>query len=279
MANDTLKAIATKYNVAEDQISAILSALNIKTEKPSEIQIIGFEKVCNLMKGGTPLEKAAQAVADEAKAKATTKDNSVPAPKVTIAEREAQLKEVAVRHAIAHDRIPEILGAMNLKLETLTDAQIEVFGDVCQMLHSGMALEMASQAAVNNAKAKASAKDNPETAQAVAGAKQVPSKSTAITSTKERSMPGLVVQSTPMNEEQRKGIDAMVSGLAPHAVPNLIEIAAQEAIAINSYAEDYTRAALVDAVVNSPKMNTSAEDAIKRFNELKAERAAKRNEN
>jgi hypothetical protein len=278
MANDTLKAIAKKHEVAEDQISAILSALNIKTEKPSEIQIIGFEKVCKLMKGGTPLEKAAQAVADEAKFKATAKDNSVHAPKMTVAEREAQLKEVAVRCAIPDERIPEILAEMKLKLETLSDPQIDLFGKVCAMVQTGMDLTLAAQAVLDEAKAKATAKDNPEAAQAVAGGDMLPSKSTAITPTSKRSMPGLVVQSTPMNEEQRKGIDAMVSGLAPHAVPNLIEVAAQEAIAINSYAEDYTRAALVDAVVNSPKMNTSAEDAIKRFNELKAERAAKRNE-
>jgi hypothetical protein len=75
MANDELKAIATKYEVAVDQISAILSALSIKTENPNEVQLKGFERVCELMKGGTPLEKAAQVVADDAKAKTT-----VPVP-------------------------------------------------------------------------------------------------------------------------------------------------------------------------------------------------------
>jgi hypothetical protein len=158
MTNEALKAIAANHNLGEDQISVILNALSIKTENPNKVQLNGFERVCDLMKGGTPLEEAAQVVTTEAKTKTTVKDDHKAAQTVTVAEREAQLQEIAVRHAIAHERIPEILGAMKLKLETLTDSQITVFGDVCQMLNSGMGLDMASQSAANNAKAEAKAK-------------------------------------------------------------------------------------------------------------------------
>ena len=54
--------------------------------------------------------------------------------------REAQLNEVAARHQIAPERIPEILKAMRLKPETLTDAQLAQFIDVCQKVQSGVEL-------------------------------------------------------------------------------------------------------------------------------------------
>jgi hypothetical protein len=208
MANGTLKAIAKKHEVAEDQISAILSALSIKTENPSEIQVIGFEKVCELMKGGMPLEEAAQIVTTEAKAKTTVKDNPKVAQTLTVAERESQLKEIAVRYAIAHERIPEVLGAMKLKLETLTEAQIQLFQDVCQMLQSGMDLAMASQSAASNAKAQAKAKPDarnfPESAQAAVADKHPPDQSTsnleagvALAPRQDSPMHGLANQSIP----------------------------------------------------------------------------------
>jgi hypothetical protein len=115
---------------------------------------------------------------------------------------EAQLQEIALRRAIAHERIPEILAAMKLKPETLTDKQIEVFGEVCQMLQSGMALEIASQAATNNAKAQATAKATPEPAQASAEAKQTPNQSTAIAPAKGKPMPGLAVQAIPNGHDE-----------------------------------------------------------------------------
>ena len=54
--------------------------------------------------------------------------------------REAQLNEVAARHQIEPERIPEILKAMRLKPETLTDAQLAQFIDVCQKVQSGVEL-------------------------------------------------------------------------------------------------------------------------------------------
>jgi hypothetical protein len=156
MANNTLKAIATKYNVAEDQISAILIALNIKTDNPSEIQLKGFERVCELMKGGIPLEKAAQDVADEAKAKATAKDNPVPAPKMTVAEREAQLNEIASRYSMG-DRVQEFMKALALKSDSLTTEQFEQFRQVCEQVQKGMELAMVAQGVLNKPSAKPAA--------------------------------------------------------------------------------------------------------------------------
>jgi hypothetical protein len=73
--------------------------------------------------------------------------------------REQQLKDIALRHSIPEDWIPNILQATKLKLETLTDEQLELFREVCQLQNTGLELGMASQAAINNAKdAKAKAK-------------------------------------------------------------------------------------------------------------------------
>jgi uncharacterized protein YoaH (UPF0181 family) len=158
MTNEALKEIVVKYDIAEDRISAILTALSIKTEKPNDTQLKGFERVCQLMKEGTSLEEAAQIVTAEAKSKATAKDTRQPSQTLTVAESERQLKEIAVRHAIPDERIPEILAAMKLKLERLTDPQIELFRDVCQMLNSGMSLDIASQSVATKAKAELSTK-------------------------------------------------------------------------------------------------------------------------
>lgn len=72
--------------------------------------------------------------------------------------REGQLKEITVRCAIPDERIAEILAEMKLKLETLTDPQIELFGKVCVMVQSGMGLNLAAQAVLGEAKAAKAAK-------------------------------------------------------------------------------------------------------------------------
>jgi hypothetical protein len=51
-----------------------LNILSVKSDNPNETQLTGFQKVCELFKGGTPLEKAAQTVANEAKTKNTAKE-------------------------------------------------------------------------------------------------------------------------------------------------------------------------------------------------------------
>jgi hypothetical protein len=76
--------------------------------------------------------------------------------------REGQLKEITVRCAIPDERIAEILAAMNLKLETLTDPHIERFGKVCAMVQSGMDLTLSAQAVLGEAKAAKTKKPMPE---------------------------------------------------------------------------------------------------------------------
>ena len=75
-----------------------------------------------------------------------------------IPEREQQLKDVALRYCLDVERVPEIVNLLQLKLETLTEAQIEEFRGVCEMIQSGMSVEMAVQSFFNNAKAEAKAK-------------------------------------------------------------------------------------------------------------------------
>ena len=110
------------------------------------------------MKGGASLEAAAKTVTNEAKAKTSKKDNPESGKKVTVAEREQQLKDVALRYCLDVERVPEIVNLLQLKLETLTEAQIEEFRGVCEMIQSGMSVEMAVQSFFNNAKAEAKAK-------------------------------------------------------------------------------------------------------------------------
>jgi hypothetical protein len=283
MASDKLKVIATKYGVAEDQISAILSALSIKTENPNEVQLKGFERVCELIKGGTPLEKAAQTVADDAKAKTTVKDNSGPVQNMAVIECEAQLKEIAARYSMS-DRIPEIITALKLKPESITTEQFEQVRVVCEQVQQGMDLQMVAQGLLDKAKpvpprpypgliqdavAPAELNGQPSEAATLAG---------AIAPTNNGSMPGLLAQITPVvNQEQRANIDQVVDVLAPHATPNIVEIAAQEAARQCEGIEAYTRHSLANKIVSSPKMNVDPNAAVVRFHEIIAENKAKRN--
>ncbi len=66
--------------------------------------------------------------------------------------REGQLTEAVARHQIAPERIPEILSALKLKPETLTDAQLEQFAEVCAKLQSGVDLAAAVPAKATRGK-------------------------------------------------------------------------------------------------------------------------------
>ncbi|NJM77729.1 MAG: hypothetical protein HC852_20540 [Acaryochloridaceae cyanobacterium RU_4_10] len=187
--------------------------------------------------------------------------------------RENQLEEIAFRHAIAHDRMAEILTAMKLKPETLTDEQLTLFDTVCQQLHAGMDFDMAVQSVAPPKQTKgkkASAQALPEFApQSESGS--------AIALTNNGSMPGLLAQITPVvNQEQRANIDQVVDVLAPHATPNIVEIAAQEAARQCEGIEAYTRHSLANKIVSSPKMNVDPNEAVVRFHEIIAENEAKR---
>jgi hypothetical protein len=105
--------------------------------------------------------------------------------------REIQLEEIAVRHAIAHDRIPEILAGMKLNPETMTDEQLTLFKTVCQQLQSGIAFDMAVQSVTlqkQNKGKKTTTQTMPEFA-----SQQEPG--SAIAPTKDKPMPGLVPRS------------------------------------------------------------------------------------
>ena len=153
MKNEALKSIAAAHNVTEDQISFILNALSIKTEALNEVQIKGFERVCELMKGGVPLDEAAQTITAEAKAKTTAKNDPEPSQKMNIAEREKQLQQIANRYLVS-ERIVEILAALRFKPDNLSELQFEQFHKVCEQVQQGMDPAMVAQAVLNEPKAK-----------------------------------------------------------------------------------------------------------------------------
>ena len=104
---------------------------------------------------------------------------------------EAQLEEIAFRHTIAHDRIPEILAGMKLKPETMTDEDLTHFESVCQHLQDGMDFGMAVQSVAPPKKGKKAA------AQALPEFVPKPEPAGAITPTNSGPMPGLAVQTIP----------------------------------------------------------------------------------
>jgi len=75
--HDSFKQIAERYSIPEDQISKILESIKIKSSvKPSDEQLRGFEKVCQMIQSGTELELAVQSIHEEAKnSKKTQKPN------------------------------------------------------------------------------------------------------------------------------------------------------------------------------------------------------------
>lgn len=68
--NDNLKEIAQKYEVSEEQISEILTGMNVKKlDNPGKRQLEGLEQVCGLLKEGKSQDEAIAIVTDEAKSK------------------------------------------------------------------------------------------------------------------------------------------------------------------------------------------------------------------
>ena len=63
-----------------------------------------------------------------------------------------QLKEIALRHEVADERIPDILKVMKLKVESLAEPQFELFRQVCQAMQSGMEMTLAAQMTLDKAK-------------------------------------------------------------------------------------------------------------------------------
>lgn len=127
-------------------------------------------------------------------------------------QNEHQLNEIALRHGIAAERIPEILAAMKLKIEALTEAQFELFREVCQSLQSGVELPLAAQTSLDKAKV-AKGKKLPEFA----------SQQSAIALTNGRNGSAIAEASAPGNGDTF-GLDI----LPDTAVKDLRELASDE---------------------------------------------------
>ena len=91
---------------------------------------------------------------------------------------EHQLKEIALRHEVADERIPDILKAMKLKVESLAEPQFELFRQVCQAMQSGMEMTLAAQMTLDKAKEAKTQKPT-----ATSAAKSEPAPATAIATT------------------------------------------------------------------------------------------------
>lgn len=74
-----LKEIAARHAINnEKRIEEILVAMPVpNTDKPTEEQVRGFEKVCSLIQGGKQINEAINAVCEEAKNEKTHKDTQV----------------------------------------------------------------------------------------------------------------------------------------------------------------------------------------------------------
>jgi hypothetical protein len=128
MDNDKLKAIATKYEVPENQIQIILNILSVKAENPSETQLKGFEKVCELIKSGTPLERAAQAVATEAKAKSTPKTTESKLDKEKENNHSSKSNSLTVRDETSSVTLPNGIQSLDedVKISSLLREEVDI---------------------------------------------------------------------------------------------------------------------------------------------------------
>lgn len=66
--HNSFKEIAKRCSIPEDQISTILESIKIKSSaKPSDEQLKGFEKVCQMIQSGMELDMAVQSIHEEVK--------------------------------------------------------------------------------------------------------------------------------------------------------------------------------------------------------------------
>ncbi|NJM76254.1 MAG: hypothetical protein HC852_11255 [Acaryochloridaceae cyanobacterium RU_4_10] len=191
--------------------------------------------------------------------------------------REAQLQEIAFRHTISSDRIPEILTAMKLKPETLRDDDLTHFESVCQQIHAGIDFDMAIQSVAPSKQTKAKAakaKPMPEFAPPQDGEE----KSGAIAKA-DRPVTELVVQDVEfVNQNAREQIDAVVKAVGPLVATDYVEVVTEEAIAIDQGIRHYARHALYRSIAENPRAQGTPEDAVELFKQKQAERAARRND-
>ncbi len=83
--NKKFLEIATKYEVAEENVRAILQGMKIKSTRktPDDEQLEGFESICLLLKEGANVEAAISVVVEEAKKKSESEVKEVnPEPEI-----------------------------------------------------------------------------------------------------------------------------------------------------------------------------------------------------
>jgi hypothetical protein len=166
--------IANRINQPTEKIDAILkdAGLPVDVEHYSPEQIESLEAIAKMV---------------ETKQAKNFKDAGGLHRKI---QNEAQLKEIADRYSMG-DRIPELISALKLKPESVTDEQFEQFREVCEQVQRGMDLGMVANAQLEKGKTAKAKPTMPEFA-----SQQEPG--SAIAPTKDKPMPGLAVQSSEM---------------------------------------------------------------------------------
>ena len=187
--------------------------------------------------------------------------------------REAQLNEVAARHQIAPERIPEILKAMRLKPETLTDAQLAQFIDVCQKVQSGVELADAVPKPNGGRTKKASAPEGtPESgseseSQADNGA--TPDSAMALTSVN-------TLINLDVSEEDQATLRDVAEALGNDAVGDISEKMADIAHSVAVDIEVVARQLIMEAIFGKKSaIKPDPERALARLRQLKAQRGQK----
>jgi uncharacterized coiled-coil DUF342 family protein len=174
-------------------------------------------------------------------------------------QREAQLNDLAARHQIAPDRIPEILKAMKLKPETLTDTQLAQYMEVCQKLQSGVELLDAVPKTNGSRAKKASGPDNtPESENGTTSESAI-----ALTSSN-------AIANLEVSEEQQATLRDMADALAPEAVPDLAKEMVQAAGEVSGDLKQVTKQIFMEAALKQLKtQDNDPQRAVEMFRKLK----------
>ncbi|MGB8699103.1 MAG: hypothetical protein WCD18_06780 [Thermosynechococcaceae cyanobacterium] len=173
-------------------------------------------------------------------------------------QREAQLNAVAGHHAIATERIPDILNALKIKVETLTDVQLEQFTEVCQKLQAGV--ELAAAIPVKAVKGKKAAMPVfvPESeGESVSEG--------AITVATSEALAMLEV-----SEADQASLRDMADALAPEAVPDLAKEMVQVAGEVSGDLKQVAKQIFLEAALKQLKtQNNDPQRAVEMFRKLK----------
>jgi hypothetical protein len=177
--------------------------------------------------------------------------------------REGQLTEAASRHQIAPERIPEILSALKLKPETLTDAQLEQFAEVCAKLQSGIDLAAAVPAkATRGKKAAAVPEFVPQTADedAVGGAIALATPTS--------------IASLEVSEADQATLRDVADAAAKAAITtNISDKAAELAVDVVDQIDDVLRQMIVESIFGeNSQVKPDPDRAAARVREIRAQR-------